>query len=464
MYYSVHMNKKDGDNVQFTEVILQSISDGVFTVDHHWRITSFNKAAEHITGVSSEDAIGRYCWEVFRSNMCEGDCALKRTMNDGKSFVSSSTSIVNSEKKQIPISVSTSLLVDEEGEVLGGVEIFRDHSLVEELRRDLGGLPRLGDMISQAKPMQAIFKVLDQIAQSDSSVLITGETGTGKELMARAIHSHSQRNKQPFITINCGALPDNLLESELFGYKAGAFTDARSDRQGLFGAADNGTILLDEIGETSTAFQVKLLRVLEEGEYTPLGSSRSLKTNARVIAATNRNLADMVEHREFRRDLFYRINIITVELPPLRQRQEDIILLAEHFIEKMNRRKSKMIAGLSPGAEEMLLSHDYPGNIRELENIIEHAFILCHNGEINPDHLPASVSRLSICSSSDDGEAETIQTARAASERDTIIKALERADYNRTAAAKQLGMHKSTLFRKIKKLNIALPLKDGRSS
>lgn len=458
------MNKKDGDNVQFTEVILQSISDGVFTVDHHWRITSFNKAAEHITGVSSEDAIGRYCWEVFRSNMCEGDCALKRTMNDGKSFVSSSTSIVNSEKKQIPISVSTSLLVDEEGEVLGGVEIFRDHSLVEELRRDLGGLPRLGDMISQAKPMQAIFKVLDQIAQSDSSVLITGETGTGKELMARAIHSHSQRNKQPFITINCGALPDNLLESELFGYKAGAFTDARSDRQGLFGAADNGTILLDEIGETSTAFQVKLLRVLEEGEYTPLGSSRSLKTNARVIAATNRNLADMVEHREFRRDLFYRINIITVELPPLRQRQEDIILLAEHFIEKMNRRKSKMIAGLSPGAEEMLLSHDYPGNIRELENIIEHAFILCHNGEINPDHLPASVSRLSICSSSDDGEAETIQTARAASERDTIIKALERADYNRTAAAKQLGMHKSTLFRKIKKLNIALPLKDGRSS
>lgn len=319
-------------------------------------------------------------------------------------------------------------------------------------------------MISQAKPMQAIFKVLDQIAQSDSSVLITGETGTGKELMARAIHSHSQRNKQPFITINCGALPDNLLESELFGYKAGAFTDARSDRQGLFGAADNGTILLDEIGETSTAFQVKLLRVLEEGEYTPLGSSRSLKTNARVIAATNRNLADMVERREFRRDLFYRINIITVELPPLRQRQEDIILLAEHFIEKMNRRKSKMIAGLSPGAEEMLLSHDYPGNIRELENIIEHAFILCQNGEINPDHLPASVSRLSICSSSDDGEAETIQTARAASEHDTIIKALERADYNRTAAAKQLGMHKSTLFRKIKKLNIALPLKDGRSS
>jgi len=463
MWYSVHMNKKDNDTSQLTEVILQSISDGVFTVDHHWRITSFNRAAEKITGVSREDAIGRYCWEVFRSNMCEGDCALKRTMNDGKSFVSSSTTIINAEKKQIPISVSTSLLVDEEDEVLGGVEIFRDHSLVEELRRDLGGLPRLGDMISRAPQMQAIFKILDQIAQSDSSVLITGETGTGKELMARAIHSHSQRSDQPFITINCGALPDNLLESELFGYKAGAFTDARSDRQGLFGAADNGTILLDEIGETSTAFQVKLLRVLEEGEYTPLGTSRTLKTNARVIAATNRNLAEMVELQEFRRDLFYRINIITVELPPLRQRQEDILLLAEHFIAKMNRRKAKMISGLSAAAEEVLLAHEYPGNIRELENIIEHAFVLCRNGEITPDHLPVSLARKRAGADAPETDAETIKTVKAAGERDMIMKALQLSNYNRTAAARRLGMHKSTLFRKINKLNITLPEKDGRT-
>ena len=258
-------------------------------------------------------------------------------------------------------------------------------------------------------------------------------------------------------------MPDNLLESELFGHKAGAFTDARSDRQGLFGAANNGTILLDEIGETSTAFQVKLLRVLEEGEYTPLGSSSPLQTNARVLAATNRNLSDMVERGTFRRDLLYRINIITVELPPLRQRPEDIILLAEHFIEKLNRRRARMVSGLSADAVEMLRSHDYPGNIRELENIIEYAFILCSNGEISSSHLPASLSRVTDPSDQDDEPVSTLQTARAASERDTIVRALEKTGYNRTAAAQALGMHKSTLFRKINRLNIPLPARDGRS-
>ncbi|MEJ2057657.1 MAG: sigma 54-interacting transcriptional regulator [Desulfofustis sp.] len=445
-----------------TEVILESISDGVFTVDHHWRITSFNRAAEEITGVDRKEAMGRYCWEVFRSNMCEGDCALKRTMNDGKSFVSSSTSIINKRKKLIPISVSTSLLVNDEGEVLGGVEIFRDHSLVEELRRDLSGSAAVDDMVSRSQRMQDIFVILDQIGESDSSVLITGETGTGKELMARAIHNHSARKDQPFVTVNCGALPDNLLESELFGYKAGAFTDARTDRQGLFGAADNGTILLDEIGETSTAFQVKLLRVLEEGEYTPLGSSRPLKTNVRVIAATNRDLQQMAGRGEFRRDLFYRINVINVALPPLRERSEDILVLAERFIEKMNRRKNKMISGLSPEAAELITAHHYPGNIRELENIIEHAFVLCRNGEITPDHLPASLFHPD---GNDEVENEELdlKTAAAAGEKEIILKALRQNGYNRTAAAARLGMHKSTLFRKIKRLGISLPTHtDGR--
>jgi len=455
------MNNKSGkNNPQLTDVILQSISDGVFTVDHHWRITSFNRAAEDITGISSDDAIGRYCWEVFRSNMCEGDCALKRTMNEGKSFVSSCTSIVNNEQKLIPISVSTSILKNKTGDILGGVEIFRDHSLVEELRRDLSGQSEVDNMVSRSKRMQDLFKILDQIAQSDSSVLITGETGTGKELMARAIHNHSHREEQPFISINCGALPDNLLESELFGYKAGAFTDARSDRKGLFGAADNGTILLDEIGDTSTAFQVKLLRVLEEGEYTPLGSTIPVKSNTRVIASTNQNLQLMVDQQKFRRDLYYRINIISVELPPLRERKEDITLLSDRFVEKMNRRKGRQISGIDAEAMSILNAHDYPGNIRELENIIEHAFVLCQKDQIEPNHLPAALThRVAL--------PETpgiIRAAVATSERETILNALEHTDYNRTAAAKYLGMHKSTLFRKIKKLTITLPSKDGRRS
>lgn len=457
----MYMNNKSGkNNPQLTDVILQSISDGVFTVDHHWRITSFNRAAEDITGISSDDAIGRYCWEVFRSNMCEGDCALKRTMNEGKSFVSSCTSIVNSEQKLIPISVSTSILKSKTGDILGGVEIFRDHSLVEELRRDLSGQSEVDNMVSRSKRMQDLFKILDQIAQSDSSVLITGETGTGKELMARAIHKHSHREEQPFISINCGALPDNLLESELFGYKAGAFTDARSDRKGLFGAADNGTILLDEIGDTSTAFQVKLLRVLEEGEYTPLGSTIPVKSNTRVIASTNQNLQLMVDQQKFRRDLYYRINIISVELPPLRERKEDIALLSDRFVEKMNRRKGRQISGIDAEAMSILNAHDYPGNIRELENIIEHAFVLCQKDQIEPNHLPAALThRVAL--------PETpgiIRAAVATSERETILNALEHTDYNRTAAAKYLGMHKSTLFRKIKKLTITLPSKDGRRS
>jgi PAS domain S-box-containing protein len=456
-------NKGNLHNTHLTNVILQSISDGVFTVDHHWRITSFNRAAEEITGILADDALGRYCWEVFRSNMCEGDCALKRTMNEGKSFVSSSTTIVNSAQKLVPISVSTSLLIDEQDNVLGGVEIFRDHSLVEELRRDLSGHIEIDEMITRSRRMQDIFEILDQVARSDSSVLITGETGTGKELMARAIHNYSDRSEQPFIPVNCGALPDSLLESELFGYKAGAFTDARSDRTGLFGAADKGTILLDEIGDTSPAFQVKLLRVLEEGSYTPLGTTRAMKTNARIIAATNRNLQDMVQRQAFRRDLYYRINIISVELPPLRERREDIELLAEKFIVKMNRRKARMISGLTDEALEVLQSHEFPGNIRELENIIEHAFVLCRGERIEPNHLPAYLSHRP------EGTAEakpsgSIKTVLAERERDTILQALEYTRYNRAAAARYLGMHKSTLFRKLKKLNLTLPARDGRNS
>ena len=366
------MNTKKPIPAEVTETILESISDGVFTVDLHWRIMSFNRAAEKITGISREEAIGRFCWEVFRSNMCEGACALRRTMEEEKSFVNSSTYIVNSKKKQIPITVSTSLLVNEKDEILGGVETFRDYSLVEELRREISGTFEFGSMVSRSKAMQKLFKILDQVAQSDSSVLIQGETGTGKELMSRAIHNLSNRKNEPFVAVNCGALPDTLLESELFGYKAGAFTDARKDKPGMFDAASGGTILLDEIGDTSSAFQVKLLRVLEEKEFQPLGSTEKVKTNSRIIAATHRNLTDMINENRFRKDLFYRINIVNLKLPPLRERIEDIPLLMERFISKMNSIKGKSLSGVDTGAMNLLLAHDYPGNIRELENIIEH--------------------------------------------------------------------------------------------
>lgn len=446
-----------------TEIILESISDGVFTVDHNWRIMSFNKAAEEITGISREEAVGRHCWEVFRSNMCEGDCALKRTMKEGTSLTNSATYIVNSEKKRIPISVSTSLLRNEAGDVLGGVETFRDLSLVEELRRELNGRFQLGDMASRSAAMQKLFSILPQVADSDSTVLIEGETGTGKELMARAIHDLSRRKKKPFVAVNCGALPDTLLESELFGYKAGAFTHAIKDKPGLFSQAEGGTLLLDEIGDISPAFQVRLLRVLEEKEYQPLGAVQSLKANVRIIAATHKDLSQLVSIGSFRRDLYYRIHVVRLKLPPLRARKEDIALLAEQFVARMNRTRGRAVTGISPEAMAVLMAHHYPGNIRELENIIEHAFILCPDGMLYPKHLPGSLAAPEL------GAADTIPGADSppndmkTAEIRVIMDALARNRFNRQAAARELGMHKSTFFRKVKRLGITLPAMDGRS-
>ena len=455
------VRKKKIPTAGVTEIILESISDGVFTVNHEWRITSFNRAAEEITGIPRSEAIGRYCWEVFRSNMCEGDCALRRTMKEGRSFVSSSTYIISSDKKRIPISVSTAPLRNEAGDILGGVETFRDNTVVEELRRELNGSFQQGDMVSRSRLMKKIFAVLPQIAESDSTVLIEGDTGTGKEIMAKALHDLSMRRDKPFVAINCGALPDTLLESELFGYKAGAFTNAAVDKPGYFAIADGGTILLDELGETSPAFQVKLLRVLEEHEFQPLGGVQKQRSNVRILAATNRDLQALVEQGGFRRDLFYRINIVRLLLPALRERKEDIPLLIERFIDKMNRLRGKAVTGIEPEALDRLMNHEYPGNIRELENVIEHAFILCSQGKIGIHHLPAYLTGSAVSVSA---PSPTFHALRQASEAEVIREALQRNGYNRQAAARELGMHKSTLFRKLKKLNLNLPEVDGRST
>ncbi len=447
------MKKNTPDNV--TDIILESISDGVFTVDPEWRIMSFNLAAEKITGISRDEAIGSFCWDVFRANMCEGSCALKRTMNEGKPLVSSSTYIINSEKKRIPIMVSTSVLKNEKGTIIGGVETFRDMSVIEELRKELDSRFQSGDMVSSSLSMKRIFDLIPHVAESDSTVLIQGETGTGKEILAKAIHSASSRKNRPFVAINCGALPDSLLESELFGYKAGAFTNAVKDKPGYFAAAEGGTIFLDEIGEISPVFQVKLLRVLENLEYVPLGSVESVKANVRILVATNKNLDKMVESGDFRQDLYYRINIVHMLLPPLRDRMEDIPLLINRFIEKLNRLKGRNIFGVDHETLEYFMRHNFPGNIRELENIIEHAFVLCREGTINSTHLPENL--ISDGSMSTLVKNESITDAVKSAEAKTILAALKRNNYNRSATAKELGLHKSTLFRKINKLELVLP-------
>jgi len=442
-----------------TEAILESISDGVFTVDGQWRITSFNRAAEEITGVSRREAVGRRCSDVLRSSMCGSDCALQKTLKTGKPVVGRSGYIIDADGDRIPISVSTAVLRDGEGRVIGGAETFRDLTEVETLRRELEGKFRAGDLTSRSPLMQRLFEVLPAVAASPSTVLILGETGTGKELVARTIHSLSPRNRGPFVAVNCGALPDTLLESELFGYKAGAFTGARKDKPGRFALADGGTLFLDEISEVSPALQVRLLRVLQERTYEPLGSTRSEAADVRVIAATNEDLAERVRGGLFREDLYYRVNVVRLELPPLRRRKEDIPLLADQFIARFNHLQGKNVPGITPEALSLLMAYDWPGNIRELENAIERAFILVDDGSIGLPHLPGEVTGRRGSAGPESG----MRSAHDILDAQAIRAALERNGYNRLAAARDLGVHKTTLYRKMKKLGISRPDKDGRS-
>lgn len=442
-----------------TESILESISDGVFTVDKFWRITSFNRAAEEITGISRSDAVGRRCSDVFRASMCETECALRYTIETGARLINKTAFIVDTNGKRIPISVSTALLREENGAVVGGAETFRDLSLIEELRKEIKGRFQVGDIFSRSGAMRHLLEVLPRIGDSDSTILLQGETGTGKELVARALHGLSPRRDGPFVPVNCGALPDTLLESELFGYKAGAFTGAIKDKSGRFALANGGTLFLDEIGEVSPALQVRLLRVLQEKQYEPLGATHSEEANVRVIAATNRDLAAQVECGAFRQDLYYRINIMKLDLPSLRNRREDIPLLVEHFVSVFNALQNKKVMGVHPDVMAILMAHDYPGNVRELQNIIEHAFVLCREGQIKLEHLPREIVPISFHTRHGQRMLDTIK----ATEAHAIREALEHNNGNRLAAARELGIHKSTLFRKVKLFGIELPQGDGRS-
>jgi PAS domain S-box-containing protein len=443
----------------FTNAILESISDGVFTVDSDFRVTSFNRAAERITGVCRGEALGRHCSEVLRSSLCEDACALRATLENGKPIINRSCFIVNGNGRRIPISVSTAVLRDAEGRIAGGAETFRDLSEIEELKRELSGRVQIGDLVSQSPRMRRIFDVFAAVADSLSTVLIQGATGTGKELLAHAIHGAGPRKDGPFVAVNCGALPDTLLESELFGYKAGAFTGAQRDKAGRFALAEGGTLFLDEIGEMSRALQVRLLRVLQERTYEPLGSTGSVRTDTRVITATNADLSRLVQQGWFRQDLYYRINVVRLELPPLRDRREDIPLLVQHFLDRLNRREAKGVTGVSPEALSLFTSYDYPGNVRELQNVVEHAFVVCDGQTIDTRHLPPEIADTGpVVATGSDDLAKRLRTVEA----HIIRQALRRNKYNRLATARALGLHKTTLFRKMKALGVEFPERDGR--
>ncbi|HXK87405.1 MAG: sigma 54-interacting transcriptional regulator [Phycisphaerae bacterium] len=451
-------NRNEPYAAQPQNVILDSINEGVFTVDLDWRITAFNRAAERITGIHREEALGRPCCEVFRASICESACALRQTLTTGKPVVNATAHIISQTGQRIPIRISTALLKGEDATVIGGVETFQDLSQIEQLQKELEARYTFEDIVGRSPAMTSLFQILPQIAESDSTVLIEGASGTGKELFARAIHNLSRRRKKRFVAINCAALPDTLLESELFGHKAGAFTDARKDKPGRFALADGGTIFLDEIGDVSPAMQVRLLRVLQERCIEPLGSLESVKVNVRVVAATNKELARLVRAGKFREDLFYRIRVVYLKLPTLRQRREDIPLLIDRLVAKFNRLQGKDIAGVSNQVLARLMEHDYPGNVRELENIIEQAFVLCRGGLIELHHLPPELRPAPADATREYHSPATLESM----ERILISEALRRHHGNRRRAARELGIHSTTLFRKLKSLNIEVPPTDGR--
>jgi PAS domain S-box-containing protein len=439
------------------DTILDSINEGVFTVDKEWRITSFNGAAERITGVAREEATGRRCFEVFHANICETACALRRTMSDGRPIVNATAHIVNQAGQRVPIRISTALLRDDRNQVIGGVETFQDLSQVEELRKELKARYSFHDIIGHSPAMLRLFELLPRIAESNSTVLIEGASGTGKELFARAIHTLSGRKNKRFVGVNCAALPDTLLESELFGYRAGAFTDAKRDKPGRFAVSDGGTIFLDEIGDISPAMQIRLLRVLQERVIEPLGSVEPQKVNVRVVVASNRDLGELVKAGLFREDLYYRIRVVHLQLPRLKERREDIPLLVDHMIGRFNRLQGKDVAGVSDEVMAGLMDYDFPGNVRELENVIEQAFVLCRGGLIELSHLPPEMRPTSVLTDRD-RNSMTI----ASMEQQLIELALKRHKGNRKKAAMDLDIDTSTLFRKIKALGIETPPSDGR--
>ncbi|CCH50005.1 sigma-54 interaction domain-containing protein [Pseudodesulfovibrio piezophilus] len=425
------------------EDVFASIADGLFTVDVDWNVTYFNESAERITGIRAEEALGHKCWDVFRSSLCDGQCAIDECVRKGGRIVNKSIFIIKSDGTKLPVSISASPLRNGNGEVVGGVETFRDLTEIHVMRRKVRDLYSFEDIVGRSEGLDKIFRILPQVSQSTATVLVLGQSGTGKELFARAIHNLSPRKEKPFVAVNCGALPDTLLESELFGYRAGAFTDARTDKPGRLEMAEGGTVFLDEIGDMAAPVQVKLLRFLQERTFEPLGGLETISADVRIVAATHQNLEAMVAAGTFRQDLYYRLNVVTLDLPALAERREDIPILIDHFVAEFNAVQGRAVEGVSEDVLHILMRHDFPGNVRELENILEYGFILCPSGFIQTEHLPEylqAASRMTQGAGGLHGTMEEIK-CRAASQ------ALKRNHGRKMATCRELKISKDTLRR-----------------
>jgi len=436
------------------DAIFNSNIEGTFTIDNGWNVTSFNTSAEKITGYKKSEAVGKKCWDIFNSSLCRNGCHMEQTIQKGKPMIGNELEILNKGGRKIPIRVNSAILINNKKENIGAVETFIDISEIRNLFAHLSEFYKYENIIGKNKDIKQIFSVLESVAQTDTSVLVTGESGTGKELAARAIHLNSSRRTGPFIAVNCSAFVESLIESELFGHEKGAFTGAIKTKIGRFELAQGGTLFLDEIGDLSTAVQTKLLRVLETHEFERVGGNKSIKMDTRIIAATNKILSEEISAGRFREDLFYRINVINIHLPPLRERMDDLPLLVNHFIESFNEKFNKNIRQFSSSAYDLLMDYNWPGNIRELENVIEHCFVLCNGEMIQVECVPKRLresGKKNIAFNNPGAQRGFKET-----EKDLITSVLEKNNWNRTKAANELEIDPSTLWRKMKKYKISI--------
>jgi PAS domain S-box-containing protein len=444
------LNLRLGWEVGKIRAILDSVPDGIYTIDSDWRITSFNRVAEEITGWTAAQAIGSYCYKVIDSSICHQACPLRKTLESGQPLLEAEGTLVNRRGEARKLLFSTAVFQDPDRGEQGGVEVIRDLGKLHDLLERIPGLESRGDLVGNDPRMQRIFNLIELIKDIDSTVLLTGESGTGKSVLAHEIHRRSKRRAAPFVKISCAALAENLLESELFGHARGAFTGAVQDRKGKFEAADGGTVFLDEIGEVPLATQVKLLRFLQEQEFERVGSNKSIRVNVRIIAATHRDLVRMVRDGNFREDLYYRLAVIPIAVPPLRERPGDIGAIMQRILDRLARRLGTEPKGVSPEAMDILRNHAWPGNIRELENVLEHGFVCATGRRIPRDALPGYLLEARPASpalpmeAGRDGETDPV----------SIRQALERSGGRIQDAARFLGMDRTTLWRKMKRYGI----------
>jgi PAS domain S-box-containing protein len=445
------------EETQLLQSILNSVSEGVMTLDQNWKILTWNSAAERITGFHREEVVGQKCKKILRSPLCRKHCPVDKALARGRPYQDVPVTILNTRNEVLHLLVNAAPLYDENGQIIGGLETFRDVSDSYWMREELHQQYDFENIIGQSEAMQRVFDAVGSLIHTDTSVLIQGESGTGKELIARALHFHGPRRHKSFVAINCSALPENLLESELFGFVRGAFTGATQTRVGKFEMANGGTLFLDEIAEISQAVQVKLLRVLEEREFQRLGENKSVKIDVRLITATNKNLFKDVLDGSFREDLYYRLSVYPLDLPPLRDRNEDIPLLLDHFIDKFNKQMGRKIQGITQGVLDILERYHWPGNIREFANAVEYAFVHSKSLLIHPEDLPQGILLSPEANLPKRGSRadETLDLV----EKELILRELEESNWKKNLVAKRLGMSRSTLWRKMTKYGITEPLK-----